>query len=69
MAVTVSGIWYNIQRLIVWSNREPILTVRRVLWVVTAGWALFVAYILATVGMFMSIIGIPFCLQTVQFAL
>ena len=68
MAVTVSSMWYNIQRLIVWSNREPILTVRRILWVLTAGWALFIAYIFATVGMFMSIIGIPFCLQTLKFA-
>ena len=68
MAVTVSSVWYNIQRLMVWSNNEPMLTIRRVLWVLTAGWALFIAYIFATVGMAMSIIGIPFCLQTLKFA-
>lgn len=68
MAVTVSSVWYNIQRLMVWSNKEPVLTIRRVLWVLTAGWALFIAYIFATVGMAMSIIGIPFCLQTLKFA-
>lgn len=68
MAVTVSSVWYNIQRLMVWSNNEPLLTIRRVLWVLTAGWALFIAYIFATVGMAMSIIGIPFCLQSLKFA-
>lgn len=68
MAVTVSSVWYNIQRLMVWSNNEPMLTIRRILWVLTAGWALFIAYIFATVGMAMSIIGIPFCLQTLKFA-
>jgi uncharacterized membrane protein YccF (DUF307 family) len=68
MAVTVSSVWYNIQRLMVWSNNEPMLTIRRVLWVLTAGWALFIAYIFATVGMAMSIIGIPFCLQSLKFA-
>ncbi len=68
MAVTVSSVWYNIQRLMVWSNNEPMLTIRRVLWVLTAGWALFIAYIFATVGMAMTIIGIPFCLQTLKFA-
>lgn len=68
MAPTVSSVWYNIQRLIVWSNNEPILTIRRVLWVLTAGWALFIAYVFATVVMFMSIVGIPFCLQTLKFA-
>lgn len=68
MAVTVSSVWYNVQRLMVWSNNEPMLTIRRVLWVLTAGWALFIAYIFATVGMAMSIIGIPFCLQTLKFA-
>lgn len=67
MAVTVSSVWYNIQRLMVWSNNEPMLTIRRVLWVLTAGWALFIAYIFATVGMAMSIIGIPFCLQSLKF--
>ncbi len=66
MAVTVSSVWYNIQRLMVWSNNEPMLTIRRVLWVLTAGWALFIAYIFATVGMAMSIIGIPFCLQSLK---
>lgn len=68
MAVTVSSVWYNIQRLMVWSNNEPMLTIRRILWVLTAGWALFIAYIFATVGMAMSIIGIPFCLQSLKFA-
>jgi uncharacterized membrane protein YccF (DUF307 family) len=68
MAVTVSSVWYNVQRLMVWSNNEPMLTIRRILWVLTAGWALFIAYIFATVGMAMSIIGIPFCLQTLKFA-
>ena len=68
MAITVSSVLYNIQRLMVWSNNEPVLTIRRILWVLTAGWALFIAYILATVGMAMSIIGIPFCLQTLKFA-
>ncbi len=68
MAVTDSSVWYNIQRLMVWSNNEPMLTIRRILWVLTAGWALFIAYIFATVGMAMSIIGIPFCLQTLKFA-
>jgi uncharacterized membrane protein YccF (DUF307 family) len=58
----------SIDRLIVWSNKEPILTIRRVLWAVTTGWALFVAFIFAAVGMCMSIIGIPFAIQTLQFA-
>lgn len=35
----------TIDRLIVFGNREPVLTIRRVLWVVTFGWALALMYL------------------------
>ena len=34
-----------------------------------AGWALFVAFCFAALGMVMSIVGIPFALQAIEFAL
>lgn len=57
-----------IDRLVVWGNKEPILLIRRILWIVTAGWALFVAYCFAAVGMALTIVLAPFALQAFKFA-
>jgi len=57
-----------IERLTVWSSKEPILTIRRVIWVVTTGWALFLMYLFAALGMGLSIVFIPFVPSTLKFA-
>lgn len=62
------GLWDSIERFLVWSNREPWLTVRRVLWVVTFGWVLFLAYVFAGITLLTTIIFAPFALQAFKFA-
>lgn len=42
----------GVEQLYCWSNREPWLTLRRVLWVLTFGWALAVVYTVYAGGAF-----------------
>ena len=51
-----------------WSNREPILTVRRVLWAVTTGWLLAILYALAALLELGTIVFAPFSLQVMRIA-
>jgi uncharacterized membrane protein YccF (DUF307 family) len=48
---------------------QPWLTVRRVLWVVTFGWALCLLYLAFTVAFIMSIVFAPFAYQSFRMAL
>jgi uncharacterized membrane protein YccF (DUF307 family) len=57
-----------IDKITVWGNREPILTIRRILWLITAGWVLFLFYIFAALGMLITIVFAPFSIQTFQMA-
>ncbi|PSC70697.1 serine threonine-kinase 4-like isoform X1 [Micractinium conductrix] len=50
-------------RLYCWGNREPILTIRRVLWVISAGWVLAIFYWTYALGMLLSIVFAPFAWQ------
>ena len=52
----------------VFLNREPWLTIRRVLWIVSAGWVLATTYVLAALGMVLSIVFIPFAPTALRFA-
>lgn len=69
---TLHGLWqqllYNVKRLIVWGNREPVLTFRRVLWVLTGGLYLSALYVLAAAGFLLTIIFAPFALQCLRLA-
>ena len=55
----LTGIYESIvssyETFAVFLNREPWLTIRRVLWIVSAGWVLATTYVLAAVGMVLSI--------------
>lgn len=55
-------------RFTVWSNREPMLTIRKILYIVSTGWALFVLYAFAALGMALTIVFVPFAWQTLKFA-
>lgn len=59
---------YRYHQILVWGNRQPWLIIRRILWIVTAGWAMFLLYILASASMVLTIIFIPFVPQTVKLA-
>jgi uncharacterized membrane protein YccF (DUF307 family) len=56
-------------RLYVFTNKEPVLTIRRALWIFTTGWALAIGYLLAAVGMVTSLVFIPFAPAAARFAL
>lgn len=58
----------TVERLIVWGNKEPILTIRRVVWIVTSGWWLFLTYCFAAISFALTIIGIPFVPQALKLA-
>lgn len=49
-------------------NRNPWLFIRQVVWVITVGWALFIAYLFAALGMVLTIVFIPFAWSAIQFA-
>ena len=51
--------------LTVWGNREPLLTARRVLWVITAGLPLAAAYVVAALGMLATLVFAPFTVRIV----
>lgn len=57
------------EHFVVWSNREPWLTIRRILWIVTSGWWLASSYIVAACGMVLSIVFCPFAPQAFRFAM
>lgn len=56
-------------RLWVFTNKEPILTIRRAIWILTTGWPLALGYLLAALGMITSIVFIPFAPAAARFAL
>ena len=68
----MSNLWDNIvssyETFSVFLNREPWLTIRRILWVVTAGWVLATSYVVAALGMILSIVFIPFAPTALRFA-
>mmetsp|Transcript_7547 Transcript_7547/g.22322 ORF Transcript_7547/g.22322 Transcript_7547/m.22322 type:complete len:208 (-) Transcript_7547:569-1192(-) len=57
------------EKVYVISNREPLLTIRRVVWVVTAGWVLFLLYVGAALAMLPTIVFMPFIPKTIRFAI
>lgn len=59
----------TVDRIYVWSNRQPWLFIRRGLWVLTFGWALCVLYLLFAAVMLVSIIFAPFSYQAFRMAL
>lgn len=57
-------------RYILWkTNTPPLKTVSEVLWILISGWGLFITYVLATVPLFTSIIGIVFVPKVIQIAI
>lgn len=58
-----------LDRLICWTNREPILTVRVWLWIIFSGWWLALFYAFAAVGMCMTVVFIPFGLKAFWFVI
>ncbi|PRW33276.1 Integral membrane [Chlorella sorokiniana] len=59
----------GVEKIYVWSNRDPWLTIRRVAWVVTFGWALALFYVLYAAAMLVSIVFAPFSWQALRLAL
>ena len=59
----------GVERIYVFSNREPWLTVRRVLWLLTGGWLLFLLYIAYALALLLSIIFAPFAYQAFRLAI
>ena len=57
------------EHFVVWSNREPWLTIRRILWIVTSGWWLASSYVAAACGMVLSIVFCPFAPQAFRLAM
>lgn len=56
-------------RLYCWGNREPILTIRRILWVLSFGWVLAIFYWTYAVAMLASIVFAPFAYQAARLGL
>lgn len=59
----------TISRIMAWSEREPILSIRRILWLLTGGWWLFCLYLFTALTFLISIIFIPFVPHTFKLAL
>lgn len=59
----------GVERVYVWSNRQPWLTLRRVLWVFPLGLGLAALYLVLTGVMLASIVFAPFAYQTFRMAL
>jgi uncharacterized membrane protein YccF (DUF307 family) len=57
-----------IDKLIVWGNKPAILTARGVIWIISSGWWLAVAYVFAGLSMALTIIFIPFVPQALRLA-
>lgn len=60
---------YRLDSIIVWGNRPVILLIRRILWIITAGWWLAVAYVFFGVAMVASLVFIPFVPQALKLAM
>lgn len=58
-----------IDHVLVWGNREPILTIRRVLWLLTGGLWLALAYVFAALAMACTIVFLPYTGQVLRIAL
>lgn len=63
------GLRRHIDQIIVWGNRDPILPLRRAVWIVTGGIWLSILYCIAAVGMAFTIVFAPFALQVLRIAL
>jgi uncharacterized membrane protein YccF (DUF307 family) len=63
--------WFmdQINRFICYTNREPILKIRRIIWMVTAGWWLALLYLISAVGFCMTLVFIPLGIKAFSFAL
>lgn len=63
--------WFmdQINRFICWTNRQPILQIRRIVWMITAGWWLALMYVFAAVALCMTLVFIPLGLKAFSFAL
>lgn len=59
----------TIDEIIVWGNRDPILPLRRAIWIVTGGFWLALLYCVAAVGMLTTIVFAPFALQVLRIAM
>lgn len=68
-----ASLWVKIKdvvdRIIVFGNVEPILTIRRVLWLFTGGIWLGLLYVSASMIMLSTIVFAPFALQVLRIAL
>lgn len=65
----LAGVVRAVERLYCWSNRSPQLEIRRLLWVLTLGWALALLYVLYAAAMLLSILFAPFAWQALRLAL
>lgn len=63
------GLRRRIDQITVWGNREPILPLRRAIWIVTGGLWLAILYCVAAVGMLCTIVFAPFALQVFRIAM
>lgn len=63
--------WFmdQINRFICYTNRQPILQIRRILWMITAGWWLALLYLICAVGFCMTLVFIPLGIKAFSFAL
>ncbi|KAL6782646.1 hypothetical protein ACKKBG_A07580 [Auxenochlorella protothecoides x Auxenochlorella symbiontica] len=59
----------RIDQVMVWGNTQPILPLRRAIWIVTGGIWLCAAYCVAAVGMLLTIVFAPFALQVLRISL
>lgn len=62
------GVKDLVDQFIVWGNKEPILTVRRILWLLTGGLWLGILYLFSATIMLFTIIFAPFALQVLRIA-
>jgi uncharacterized membrane protein YccF (DUF307 family) len=62
--------WFmdQIYRLQCWGNREPILKIRRIIWLLTSGLILLCAYIFAAITLILTIFLAPFAIKVFQLA-
>eukprot|EP01027_Heterolobosea_sp_BB2_P020388 GEZU01029094.1.p2 GENE.GEZU01029094.1~~GEZU01029094.1.p2 ORF type:complete len:167 (-),score=26.83 GEZU01029094.1:29-529(-) len=50
------------------SERDPILTIRKIVWIVLGGWVLFLGFSFAAIFLTLTIVGIPVAIQLFRFA-
>lgn len=63
--------WFmdQVNRFICYTNREPILKIRRILWMVTSGWWLALLYGFSAIAFIFLIVFIPFGIKALKFPL